>query len=118
MPRAIFMVLFVWAAPAQAAEFDPHIRTLAASCAACHGTNGVSQGGTPSLAGLDESYFVRRMLEYRAEEKSTAVMPQHARGLTHFEITELAKYFSDQLRACPYFQKHSLKTPLNTLQGE
>lgn len=112
------MVLFAWATSTWAAASDFHIRTLAASCAACHGTNGVSQGGTPSLAGLNESYFVKRMLEYRAEEESTAVMPQHARGLTPFEITELAKYFSDQPRACPYFQKHSLKTPLNTLQRE
>lgn len=110
------MGLFAWATSAQAAEFDPHIRTLAASCAACHGTNGVSQGSTPSLAGLDEPYFVKRILKYRAEEESTAVMSQHARGLTPHEITELAKYFSDQPRACPYPQKYFLETPLNTLQ--
>ncbi|MFZ9643374.1 MAG: c-type cytochrome, partial [Candidatus Methylopumilus sp.] len=37
---------------------DAHIQTLAASCAACHGSQGNSVGGTSVLAGLDASHFV------------------------------------------------------------
>ena len=34
-------------------------RTLAATCANCHGTNGHSVGGTESLAGVPRELFVQ-----------------------------------------------------------
>lgn len=75
-----------------------HIQILAASCAACHGTNGNSVGGTPVLAGLDQSRFVARMLEFRAAQPASAVMTRHAKGLTVQEIEQLGGYFSRQAR--------------------
>ncbi|NMM26224.1 MAG: c-type cytochrome [Glaciimonas sp.] len=112
MQKFTLFALFAFIAPAYAAEDDSHIRTLAASCAACHGTNGVSQGGTPVLAGLDEAYFVKRMLEYQTQTKSTEAMAQNAKGLTSEEIAQLGKYFADQQRSFRFFQKHSLKKQL------
>ncbi len=103
---------FALISAAAANENDQHTRILAASCAACHGTNGLSQGGTPLLAGLDESYFIGRMIEYRTRLNSTAVMVQHAKGLTLEEITALAKYFSSQAWACPYFKRNCLPDPI------
>lgn len=35
---------------------DTVARSLAATCANCHGTNGVSRGEVPSLAGLPSRY--------------------------------------------------------------
>ena len=56
MIRTLFAAAFVSgiafapSAPAQGA--DPNLgRNLAAACANCHGTNGVSQQGMPNLAG-------------------------------------------------------------------
>ena len=95
----------------------PHTLTLAGSCAACHGTNGLSQGGTPVLAGLDADYFVRRMHAYQQQTDSTDVMPQQARGLTADEIVQLAKYFAVQPRSSPDFSPQSqLKSLRQTRQ--
>lgn len=77
---------------------DTHIRTLAASCAACHGTNGNSTGGTPVLAGLERNHFVLQMKSFRSGERSSTVMHHHAKGLTEDEIEQLADYYAAQPR--------------------
>jgi len=92
----------VWSAP----EFTPHIKTLAASCAACHGTNGNSVGGTPVLAGLDQTHFISQMQAFRSGERTSTVMHHHAKGLTVDEIEQLAVYFSAQKRAIAVMPPH------------
>lgn len=76
-------------------------RTLAASCAACHGPEGNSLGGTPTLAALNEDYFMQRMQGFKDGSVSATVMHQHAKGLTTEEITALASYFAQQPRHTP-----------------
>ena len=75
-----------------------HIQTLAASCAACHGTNGNSVGGMPVLAGSDKAHFISLMQAFRSGERPATVMHRHAKGLTPEEIEQLAAYFSEQKR--------------------
>jgi cytochrome c553 len=75
-----------------------HIRSLAASCAACHGENGNSVGITPSLAGLNVSYFTTQMLAFKNGSLPATVMHRHAKGIQEDEIQALAKYFSQQKR--------------------
>lgn len=82
----------------QAGENDSHLRVLAASCAACHGSNGNSVGGTPVLAGLDASHFTLQMKAFRSGERTSTVMHHHAKGLTEDEINALATYFAAQPR--------------------
>ena len=77
---------------------SPHIQTLAASCAACHGSQGNSVGGTSVLAGLDASHFVLQMTAFRNGSRSSTVMHRHAKGLTVEEINDLAVYFAQQKR--------------------
>jgi len=73
-----------------------HTRSLAASCAACHGTNGNSVGDTAKLAGKDKVDFVTKMLAFKSGERAATVMHHHAKGLNSQEITDLADYFSAQ----------------------
>jgi cytochrome subunit of sulfide dehydrogenase len=73
---------------------DTHIRTLAASCSACHGPDGNSVSGTPVLAGLERNHFVLQMKSFRNGERSSTVMHHHAKGLTEPEIEQLADYFA------------------------
>jgi sulfide dehydrogenase cytochrome subunit len=75
-----------------------HIRTLAASCAACHGTQGNSHSITPVLAGLDTTYFSTQMLAFKNRSRTSTVMHHHALGLTADEIEQLSHYFSQQER--------------------
>ncbi|MDX1572489.1 MAG: c-type cytochrome [Methylophaga sp.] len=76
---------------------EPDMHLMAASCAACHGTNGYSQSEQmPSLAGLKTDYFVQRMLSFKAGEADSTVMHHHATGYTDTEIRQLAEYFAAQ----------------------
>lgn len=75
-----------------------HTEILAASCAACHGTNGNSVGGTPVLAGLDPAHFISQMQAFSSKERPSTVMYHHAKGLTEDEIRQLADYFAQQPR--------------------
>lgn len=98
--RILIVAPLLWfSCHAQANEADnPHLRVLAASCAACHGYNGNSVGGTPVLAGLDRSHFILQMQSFRNGSRSSTVMHHHAKGLTEAEIEQLADYFAAQPR--------------------
>ena len=85
------------ALPAQA-EFDKHARSLAAPCAACHGTNGNSVGGTAVLAGMDRALFVKQMKDFKSGARPATVMHQHAKGYSDEEMEKLADFFSAQTR--------------------
>ncbi len=87
------------APPGRAEPANNHLLILSASCAACHGTNGNSVGGTPVLAGLDREYFLQQMNGFRDGSRGSTVMHHHAKGLSPEEITRLAEYFSAQPRA-------------------
>ncbi len=76
-----------------------HARNLAASCAACHGTNGNSVGGTPVLAGLERNYFSKQMKDFKSGARPATVMHQHAKGYTDKEIEQLADFFAGQKSA-------------------
>ncbi len=80
------------------AEVDKHARNLAASCAACHGTDGHSVGGTPVLAGMDKALFVSQMLAFKSGARPATVMHQHAKGYTDEEFELLGAYFASQKR--------------------
>ena len=73
-----------------------HVRTLAASCAACHGTNGNAVGGNAVLAGMEKSYFVSQMQAFKNGDRPATVMHRHAKGLQVDEINQLADYFAVQ----------------------
>jgi sulfide dehydrogenase cytochrome subunit len=80
------------------AEVSQHIVILAASCAACHGTNGNSVGGTPVLAGLDASYFMTQMHAFQTNERVSTVMHHLSQGLTPAEIEQMGIFFANQPR--------------------
>ncbi len=89
---AVFFMLMSFSASAQ----ERNVALLASSCAACHGTNGHSVGGTPALAGLAESYFVVQMQEFASGARKSTVMYQHVSGYTQEEIELMAAYFAKQ----------------------
>ncbi len=74
----------------------PHIRTLATSCAACHGSNGNAVAGSAALAGMNSAYFTKQMTAFKDGSRPATVMHHHAKGLHETEINLLALYFSQQ----------------------
>ena len=87
------------AAPAQDAA-TLGLQTLAASCAACHGTNGKAQaeGAMPRIAGLEAGYFAEQMRAFRDGKRPATVMHQIAKGYSDAQIDALAAYFAAQPR--------------------
>lgn len=103
------VLLSMWLpATALGEESGTHIRTLASSCITCHGDNPNNQSVIPSLAGLDQAYFIKKMSEYRNSDKKHEVMVQHAKGLTEAEIEQLGRYFARRARACPITRRNPL----------
>jgi cytochrome c553 len=87
----------IGAGTAAAQAEDPNLaRNLAATCANCHGTNGVSQGGVESLAGAGKDDMVRKLKEYKAGTKPGTIMPQLAKGYTDAQIDLVAGWFAAQ----------------------
>jgi cytochrome subunit of sulfide dehydrogenase len=85
----------VWHAAALAAP-DAGQR-LAASCANCHGTSGVSKDGKiPSLAGMPQAALVTSMQQYQSGARPGSIMPQLAKGYSAAQIELIAAYFAAQ----------------------
>lgn len=83
------------AEPAPAASAVASARTLTGTCAACHGTNGVSVGpATPTLAGINGEYFVEVMQGFKSGTRHATVMNRIAKGYTDDEIKAMATFFS------------------------
>jgi cytochrome c553 len=74
-------------------------RNIAASCANCHGTNGVSAGVIPTLAGQAKQDLVTRMQEYKSGKRAGTIMPQLAKGYSDEQIELAAAWLAAQPRA-------------------
>ncbi|HUL92503.1 MAG TPA: cytochrome c [Burkholderiales bacterium] len=100
LPLALVLVSSAaLAAEAPAQRIDPNLgRNLAAACANCHGTNGVSQPGMPRLAGQPRAYLEQQMQEFKAGKRPATVMHQIAKGYSDEQIGALAAYLAEQTR--------------------
>lgn len=74
----------------------PANRTVAATCANCHGTTGVSQGAMPGLAGQDAAYLAEQMRQFRDGKRPATIMHQLAKGYSDEQIVAIAAYFAAQ----------------------
>jgi sulfide dehydrogenase cytochrome subunit len=93
---AVLSVCVLFAGVASA-ETDVSGQRLAATCANCHGTNGVSAGGAiPGLAGKSKDFIVTQMQEFKTGKRNPTVMQQLAKGYTDQEIALMAVFFSQQ----------------------
>lgn len=70
------------------------VRSLAASCANCHGTLGVAQPGMESLAGQSKEDLQKKMMDFKSGKKPATIMHQLSKGYTDAQIEQLAVYFS------------------------
>jgi cytochrome subunit of sulfide dehydrogenase len=84
------------ALPALAQE-DPAARSLAATCASCHGTAGRSASKEViSLAGLPKEFLVSQLKAFRDGQRPGTIMHQLAKGYTEAQIDIVAGYFAAQ----------------------
>ena len=96
----LMLLLAAFGAQAQGNGAQQALRTrsLAATCAQCHGTTGRALPGAvlPGLAGLPAAYLAEQMKAFRNGTRSATVMHQIAKGYSEAQIEQLAAYFSAQ----------------------
>ena len=75
-----------------------YVKSLAATCANCHGTNGKGTEGSSvgSLAGLDRNYHIAQMKAFKTGTRPATVMHQLSKGYSDAQIETLATYFAAQ----------------------
>jgi sulfide dehydrogenase cytochrome subunit len=73
-------------------------RSLAATCANCHGTLGksVKDPAVPGLAGLPSAYIIEQMNAFKTGTREATIMHQIAKGYSDEQIQQMADYFASQ----------------------
>ena len=91
--------LWLAAPPAAAQNAQAlQLRSLAATCANCHGTEGraVEGSAVPGLAGMPAAYLTEQMKAFKAGTRSATVMHQLAKGYSDAQIDQVVAYFAAQ----------------------
>jgi cytochrome c553 len=70
-------------------------KSKSATCAACHGANGISPNDMwPNLAGQKEGYLVAQLKAFRDGGRANPMMAPMAANLSDGDIADLAAYYS------------------------
>lgn len=70
-------------------------KAKAATCAGCHGANGISANPLwPNLAGQKDAYLIKQIKAFKDGTRKDPLMSPMAKPLTDADIANLAAYFS------------------------
>ncbi len=96
--RSILLALCVTAsAQAQQPPSEATVaRSLAATCANCHGTNGQARGEMKPLAGMSAAKIIATLADFRSGAQTGTIMPQIAKGYTDEQIRLIANHMAAQ----------------------
>jgi cytochrome c553 len=75
-----------------------YVRSLAATCANCHGTNGHAVQGSAvvSLAGMPRDTMLQQLKAFRDGTRPATVMHQIVKGFSEPQLQQIAGYFAAQ----------------------
>lgn len=93
------LCLLMATAPALAQDAQAKLaRSLAATCANCHGTNGraVPGSGMDALAGEDKAKTLKKLNDFKTGVKPASIMHQITKGYTEQQLDLIAGYFAAQ----------------------
>jgi cytochrome c553 len=71
-------------------------RSLAATCANCHGTNGQAKGDMKPLAGMSAAKLIALISDFRSGNQPATIMHQISKGYTDEQMQLIAAYFAAQ----------------------
>ncbi len=88
----------LWLAAGSAqAQTDPlQVRSWAAACASCHGTNGQAQPGNEPLAGANKDDMLKKLMDFKSGAKPATIMHQLAKGYSDEQLAAIAGWFASQ----------------------
>ena len=79
------------------AQVDPlQVRSWAAACANCHGTNGNAQKGNEPLAGANKDEMLKKLMDFKSGAKPATIMHQLSKGYTDEQLAAIATWFAAQ----------------------
>lgn len=84
---------------AAAQPSDPKMlqaRSLAATCANCHGTHGKAKGDMKPLAGMPAEKLLAMIADYKNGNQPATIMHQISKGYTDEQMRLIAAYFAAQ----------------------
>jgi cytochrome c553 len=75
-----------------------YLRSLAATCAHCHGTDGRAVQGEAlvALAGRPREDLLTQLMAFRTGDRKATIMHQITRGYSEVQLEMLAAYFAAQ----------------------
>ena len=92
---SIYITLSHWSGIALAQNTDAsnlYKRSLAATCANCHGTdgNGVIDGGMPLINNLTSEQILIQLKAFKSGAREGTIMPQLAKGYSDEQLETIA----------------------------
>lgn len=99
IPILLFSAFACLPSQAQVAS-SLNVRSLAATCANCHGTDGRTTLGSaiPALAGMPHDYMLTQFKAFKDGSRPATVMHQISKGITEQQIELIASYFASLQR--------------------
>lgn len=75
-----------------------YIKSLAATCANCHGTDGKAVKGSsvPTIAGMPREYLLTQLKLFKDGTRRASIMHQLASGYTDQQLEQIATYMAAQ----------------------
>lgn len=94
---------------------NPAAIKASTTCAACHGTNGISVAEhIPNLAAQNKTYLASQLLAFKNNGRKSQIMNAIAASLNEREISDLATYFAEQPTAIAKSKSAFLPSLANT----
>jgi cytochrome c553 len=76
---------------------DAHqVRSWAASCSNCHGTQGRALEGMDPLAGVDREKLLKKLLDFKNGRQNATIMHQLSKGYSDEQLAAIAGWFAAQ----------------------
>lgn len=95
--KRVFIAAAFALAPHAAFADDAATRSMAATCAACHGTTGHSATKTVEpLAGRPKERLVELLQAFKTGKKPATIMQQISKGYTDQQLETIAGFFAAQ----------------------
>ncbi|MEO7243867.1 MAG: c-type cytochrome [Rubrivivax sp.] len=92
---ALSAVLALLVAPPATAQDSVLARSLAATCANCHGTDGRAQAGeVPALAGQSAERLLATLADFRDGRRPSTIMQQIVKGYREDQLRLIAGHFA------------------------
>ncbi len=91
---SVLAVSLLAAGSVQAADIAAG-KAKAASCAGCHGSNGIAiMDMYPNLAGQKAAYIAKQLKDFKSGKRSDPIMGSMAKPLSDTDIANIAAYYA------------------------